>query len=309
MNAIDLKKFDATLWLFLRLCEKECANGRLSKEEFVILKDLFLSLTLQAKDLMKELYEHECGVKTDSFELIIDYCAKRNIIYYPNRWKTMYNGIKRRIEEGRMVRNDWMTNLHSPRYLLPTLNCHLAACWWIEQETGKIYKEDLELFNKMCHYLSGDAPLVNKYPSVSIVEQAKIFEVVCAKNNNNNDEYESEFQKRIRQQMQERGLEFSLTPSPQISNIVQGPPWGVEFKNEIERKVLMALNQSRDIEFIYFSFKDGCTCTSYVRTTPVGLRYDGSQWTLQGRDMNHIQHEYNMRLILSVDETEVLTFK
>ena len=307
MNAIDFKKYDATLWLYLRLCEKECANGRLSEEEFVILKDLFMSLTLQAKDLMNNFYQYECGVKTDSLEVIIDHCANR-IIYYPNRWKTMYNGLRRRIEEERIVRNDRTRNLHSPRYLLPTLNSHLAACWCMKQ-AGKTYKENQELFNKMYHYLSSDAPLVNKYPGISIVEQVNISEVVLAMTRNDDIDYEREFQKSIKQLMGKRGLEFSLTPSPQIADMVQGPPWGFEFKNEIERKVLMALNQIRDIEFIYFSFKDGCTCTSYVRTTPVGLRYDGSHWTLIGQDMNHIQYEYNMRLILSVDENEVQKFK
>ena len=77
-----------------------------------------------------------------------------------------------------MVRNDRTQNLHSPRYLLPTLNSHLAACYWVEKETGKTYTESPELFRRLCNYLSNDAPLVNEYPGVSLREQARVSEEV-----------------------------------------------------------------------------------------------------------------------------------
>ena len=304
MDTIALKIYDATLWLYDRLCAKEYAHGGLSEDDLSLMKDLFLSLSLQAKHLLKDFYAGECGRGTEDFDAVIDYAAEKGIVWHPERWKTMYNGLRRRIEEGRMVINDREKNLHSPRYLLPTLNSHLAACYWIGQETGKTYAESPELFRRLCNYLSNDAPLVNEYPGVSLREQARdlvnVGEYV---------EYICEFERRMRLLMEERGLAFFLSPTPEMTDKVQCPPWGAKFKNEIERKVFLALHESRETEFLYYSFEDGHVCTSLVRTIPVRLSYEEDHWTLIGKDKNKELHEYNVRLILCVDDVEIESYK
>ena len=109
--------------------------------------------------------------------------------------------------------------------------------------------------------------------------------------------------------MEERGLAFFLSPTAEMADKVQGPPWGAKFKNEIERKVFLALQENRGIEFVYYSFEDSHCCTSLVRTTPVRLRYDEDHWTLIGKDKNKKIHEYNVRLILCVDDVEIGSYK
>lgn len=208
-----------------------------------------------------------------------------------------------------MVINDREKNLHSPRYLLPTLNSHLAACYWIEQETGKTYAESPELFRRLCNYLSSDAPLVNEYPGVSLNEQARVSEGVYLVNVGEYVEYICEFERRMRLLMEERGLAFYLSPTPEMTDKVQCPPWGAKFKNEIERKVFLALHESRETEFVYYSFEDGHVCTSLVRTIPVRLSYEEDYWTLIGKDKNKELHEYNVRLILCVDDVEIENYK
>ena len=309
MDTVALKIYDATLWLYESIFAKECAHGGLSENDLALMKDLFLSLSLQAKHLLKDFYAGECGRGTEDFNAVIDYAAEKGIIWYPDRWKAMYNGLKRRIEEGRMVINDRTKNLHSPRYLLPTLNSHLAACYWIEQETGKTYTDNPGLFNVMCNYLSSDAPLINSYPGVSLSEQARVSEEVYLVNVGEYVEYVCEFEKRMRLLMEERGLAFYLSPTPENSDKVQGPPWGAKFKNEIERKIFLALQESKDIEFVYYSYEDGHHCTSCVRTAPVRLRYDEDHWTLIGKDRNKELQEYNARLILCVDDVEIECYK
>lgn len=309
MDTIALKIYDATLWLYERMCAKKCAHGGLPEDDFSLLKDLFLSLSQQAKHLLKDFYTGECGRGTEDFNAVIDYAAEKGIIWYPDRWKAMYNGLKRRIEEGRMVINDRTKNLHSPRYLLPTLNSHLAACYWIEQETGKTYAESPELFCRLCSYLSIDAPFINEYPGISLGEQARISEKAYMSNASEYVDYKCDFLKRIRLLMDERGLAFFLSPTPEMADKVQGPPWGAKFKNEIERKIFLALQESRETEFVFYSFKDGHVCTSLVRTIPVRLRYDEDRWTLIGKDKNKEQHEYNVRLILCVDDVEIESYK
>ena len=65
------------------------------------------------------------------------------------------------------------------------------------------------------------------------------------------------------------------------------------------------MQESRETEFVYYSFEDGHFCTSCVRTVPVRLRYDEDHWTLIGEDKNKELHEYNVRLILCVDDVEI----
>lgn len=309
MDTIALKIYDATLWLYDRLCAKEYAHGGLSEDDLDLMKDLFLSLSLQAKHLLKDFYAGECGRRADDIDVVIDYAAGNRIIWYPDRWKAMYHGLRRRVEEGRMVRNDRTQNLHSPRHLLPTLNSHLAACYWVEKETGKTYTESPELFRRLCNYLSNDAPLVNEYPGVSLREQARVSEEVYLVNVGEYVEYICEFERRMRLLMEERGLAFFLSPTPEMADKVQCPPWGAKFKNEIERKIFLALQESKDIEFVYYSFEDGHLRTSCVRTVPVRLRYDEEHWTLIGKDKNKELHEYNVRLILCVDNVEIESYK
>jgi hypothetical protein len=293
-----LKIYDDTLWLYSRLCAKECAHGGLSEDDIVMLKDLVLSLLLQAKHLLTDFYVCECGRGADDADFVIDYAAEKGIIWYPDRWKTMYNGLRRRIEEGSFVRNDGTKNLHSPRYLLPTLNIHLAACCWIEQETGKTYTESPCLFNALCNYLSSDAPLINSYPGVSLQEQARAAEEVYLVHAGEYVECICEFKNRMRLLMEERGLAFFLSPTAEMADKVQGPPWGAKFKNEIERKVFLALQDNREIEFVYYSFEDGHCCTSCVKTTPIKMLYDDGHWIVIGSN----QHEYNVRLMLCIDD-------
>lgn len=309
MDTIALKIYDATLWLYERICAKECAHGGLSEDDFALMKDLFLNLSQQTKHLLKDFYAGECSRGAEDFDAVIDYATEKGIVWHPERWKTMYNGISRRIEEGRMVRNDRTQNLHSPRYLLPTLNNHLAACYWVEKETGKTYTESPSLFNVMCNYLSSDAPLINSYPGVSLSEQARVSEEVYLVHVGEYVEYICEFERRMRLLMDERGVAFYISPTPEMADKVQGPPWGAKFKNEIERKIFLALQESKDIEFVYYSFEDGHVCTSCAQTVPVRLRYDEDHWTLIGKDKNKELHEYNVRQILCVDDVEIESYK
>ena len=308
MDTLALKIYDATLWLYERLCTKDCGRGGLTEDEYGQMKDLFMSLTQQAKDLLRNFYVRECGRRTDDYEAVIDYAVEMGIIYYPGRWKTMYNGLRRRIEEGRMVRNDRTRNLHSPRYLLPTLNRHLAACYWTEKETGKTYTESPELFRSICNYISSDAPLVNEYPGISLKEQALISEQAYMNNIGELADYKCEFIRRMKWLMEERGLAFFLAPTPKMADRVQGPPWGAKFKNEIERKVFLALQKNGETEFVYYSFEDDHCCTSHVRTTPVRLRYGDDHWTLVGKNKNGKVNEYNVRLILCIDDEEIAKY-
>lgn len=309
MDTIALKIYDATLWLYERMCAKKCAHRGLPEDDFSLLKDLFLSLSQQAKHLLKDFYAGECGRGAEDLNAVIDYAAEKGIIWYPDRWKAMYHGLRRRVEEGRMVRNDRTQNLHSLRYLLPTLNSHLAACYLIEKETGKTYTESPELYRRLCNYLSNDAPLVNEYPGVSLSEQARVSEEVYLVNVGEYVEYICEFERRMGLLMEERGLAFYLSPTPEMTDKVQCPPWGAKFKNEIERKVFLALHESRETEFLYYSFEDGHVCTSLVRTIPVRLSYEEDHWTLIGKDKNKELHEYNVRLILCVDDVEIESYK
>lgn len=309
MDTIALKQYDVTLWLYERMCAKDCSYADLAEDDFALQKDLFLSLSQQAKHLLKDFYACECGKGTEDFDAVIDYAAEKGVIWYPDRWKAMYNGLSRRIEEGHMVRNDRTKNFHLPRYLFPTLNSRLTACYLIEKETGKTYAESPELFRRLCSYLSSDAPLVNKYSGVSLSEQARVSEEVYLVNVGEYVEYICEFERRMRLLMEERGLAFFLSPTPEMADKVQGPPWGAKFKNEIERKIFLALQESKDIEFVYYSFEDGHVCTSCVQTTPVRLRYDEDCWTLIGIDKNKELHEYNARLILCVDDVEIECYK
>ena len=183
--------------------------------------------------------------------------------------------------------------------------CILAACYWVEKETGKTYTESPELFRRLCNYLSNDAPLVNEYPGVSLREQARVSEEVYLVHAGEYVEYICEFERRMRLLMEERGLAFYLSPTPENSDKVKGSQWGTKFKNEIERKIFLALQESRETEFVYYSFEDGHFCTSCVRTVPVRLRYDEDHWTLIGEDKNKELHEYNVRLILCVDDVEI----
>ena len=233
MDTLALKIYDATLWLYERLCTKDCGRGGLTEDEYGQMKDLFMSLTQQAKDLLRNFYVRECGRRTDDYEAVIDYAVEMGIIYYPGRWKTMYNGLRRRIEKGRMVRNDRTRNLHSPRYLLPTLNRHLAACYWTEKETGKTYTESPELFRSICNYISSDAPLVNEYPGISLKEQALISEQAYMNNIGELADYKCEFIRRMKWLMEERGLAFFLAPT-----------WQIECKGHLgERSSRMKLNE------------------------------------------------------------------
>jgi len=309
MDTIALKIYDATLWLYERICAKECAHGGLTEDDFALMRDLFMSLSQQAKHLLKNFYACECGGGGDDFDAVIDYAAEMGIIWYPDRWKVIYNGISRRIEEERMVRNDRTQNLHSTRYLFPTLNSHLTACYLIEKDTGKTCAESPELFRRLCNYLSSDAPLVNEYPGVSLNEQARVSEEVYFVNVGEYVEYICEFERRMRLLMEERGLAFFLSPTPEMADKVQGPPWGAKFKNEIERKIFLALHESRETEFVYYSFEDGHVCTSLVRTIPVRLSYEEDHWTFIGKDKNGELHEYNVRLILCVDDVEIENYK
>lgn len=309
MDTIALKQYDVTLWLYERMCAKDCSYAGLAEDDYALQKDLFLSLSQQARHLLKDFYACECGRRADDIDVVIDYAAGNGIIWYPDRWKAMYNGLMRRVEEGRMVRNDRTQNLHSPRYLLPTLNSNLAACYWVEKETGKTYTDNPGLFNVMCNYLSSDAPLINSYPGVSLSEQARVSEEVYLVNVGEHVEYICEFERRMRLLMDEQGLAFYLSPTPEMADKVQGPPWGAKFKNEIERKIFLALQDSKDIEFVYYSYEDGHVYTSLVRTIPVRLSYEEDHWTFIGKDKNGELHEYNVRLILCVDDVEIENYK
>lgn len=137
MDTLAIKRYNITMWMYERLCEQDCLRCGLTEDEFGQMKDLFMSMIQQAEDLLRNFYARECGREADDFDAVIDYAAEKEIINYPSRWKAMYNGLRRRIEDGRMVRNDKTRNLQSARYIFPTLNCHLAACYRVEEETEK----------------------------------------------------------------------------------------------------------------------------------------------------------------------------
>ena len=125
-ESIALKVYGETVHLYVALCEKDCAMGSLTDDEYIKMIDLFMSTSLQARILMKDFYEHYTGGVTEDIDILIDFAAKHELIWYPTKWKIVYHGLRKRIEENRMVANDKWRNLHTPRYLLPTLYNQLS---------------------------------------------------------------------------------------------------------------------------------------------------------------------------------------
>lgn len=160
-------------------------------------------------------------------------------------------------------------------------------------------------FFRMRGYLSSDAPLVNEYPGISRIEQSAISEEVYRRNSGEYVDYIFEFHRRMRALMEERGLLYSVALGTETSDSVQGPPWGTEFKNEIERKIWVAKLHHQEIEFVYFSFGNGSIYISVERATPVLLRYEDAYWVMVGKDKNDQRREYIVRLIYNIDDEEV----
>lgn len=236
MNTIVLKQYDATLWIFQRLRYKEYGGRGITEDEFQELKVLFVSLVHQAKNLMSDFIKHLTGNTVEDIDELIDFAVAKGVIYYPKHWKIMYHGLFKRMEENQMVPKD-KRNIFQSYELLKTLNSNLSAWYIVEEETGSACSEDSDLFLRMRGYLSSDAPLVNEYPGISRIEQSAISEEVYRRNAGEYVDYIIEFHRRMRTLMEERGLLYSVALRTETSDSVQGPPWGTEFKNEIERKI------------------------------------------------------------------------
>ena len=308
MDTIAIKMFDATMRLYSMLYIKEYARGGITDEEFLTLRALFMDATFQAKNLMNNSMIHCYGEGTEDIDALIDYAIEKEVIYNPKHWRIMYHGIRKRIEEKRIVQND-KRNILSCYDLLKVLNRNLSAWYIVEKETGNKCERSPELYLKMCNYLSGDAPLINYYPGITIAEQEIISEEVSLHYAGEYVDYICEFTRRMRMLMKERGLKSFLSPLPEMNDRVQGPLWGAKFKNEIERKVLLALQEKREVEFIYYDFKRGVSHTSLVRVTPVKLRYDAGEWILLGKYESNELYEFDVSMILCMDDVEVSEFK
>ncbi|MBR3455802.1 MAG: hypothetical protein IKH26_10795 [Bacteroidaceae bacterium] len=307
-----LKIYDATLSIYERLCVKDCAYGGWTEDEFKQTLELFMSLSNQAQHLLNDFYEHLSGKRAEDIDVLIDFAREKGIIWYPSDWKTMYHGLKRRIEDNCMVPKD-KQNIHSPRGLFPYLNQHLSAWYLVEKETGKPCEFNTELFRKMRNYLyfSGYSPMTNKYPGISFFEQAVIAdEVYHYIYENWDDDYEDEsvpfyhqFKPRMEALMKKRGLPSFLTPTLEQMNRVEKRYRLVpKFMNEIEREVFTAFQENRAIKFLYFTFENGHPITSHVYTTPVRFREGIPGWILFGKDEKSEIKEYNVQFILQIED-------
>lgn len=238
MNTLALKIYNATLWLYGELYERSCAYG-LTEEENRELIDLFMSASQQARNLLDD-FRYDClGERTNDIDTLVDFAIEKKVILYAKHWKSMYHGLRKRIEGNRLMPNDKRFNLFSGYKLLSNLDVNRSMRNYIEEETEESF----------------------------------------------------------------------LTPSLEIADKVQEPPWGSIFKTEIECKVLLSLQEEKEIEFIYFAFKDGHCYTSCEQIKPVSIRYDGNHWTLMGKVRDNDLHEYNVSLILSVEDSEIRGYK
>ena len=238
MNTLALKIYNATLWLYGELYERSCAYG-LTEEENRELIDLFMSASQQARNLLDD-FRYDClGERTNDIDTLVDFAIEKKVILYAKHWKSMYHGLRKRIEGNRLMPNDKRFNLFSGYKLLSNLD--------INRSSRSVVEEDAK--------------------------------------------------------------DSFLTPSLEIADKVQGPPWGAVFKTEIECKVLLSLQGDKEIEFIYFALKDGHCYTSCEQIKPVCIRYDGNHWTLLGKDNKDVLHEFNVSLMLSVDDEEVRKHK
>ena len=76
-------------------------------------------------------------------------------------------------------------------------------------------------------------------------------------------------------------------------------------ENKMVQVISTAIQAVRTIEFIYFSYEDGHKYTSCPCITPVSLHYNEDHWVLIGKDVDNVEHEYDVRNIQSVDAFEV----
>ena len=312
MNPLLLKIYDATLSLYEKMCERDCAFAGWTDDEFKQTLELFMSISFQAKCLLSDFYEHLSGKRAEDIDVLIDFAREKGIIWYPSNWKTTYHGLRRRIEENRMVPND-KRNIHLPRGLFKYLNHRLSAWYLVEEETGKPCEFDPELFRKMGNYLcySSYSPMTNNYPGISFSEQAVIAdEVYHYIYENWDDDYEDEsvpfyhqFKPRMEALMKERGLPSFLTPTLEQMNRVEKRYRLVpKFMNEIEREVFTAFQENRTIRFLFFTFENAHPVTSHVCTTPIKFRSGIPCWILVGKDENGKIKEYNVRFILQIED-------
>lgn len=306
MDALALRIYNATLLIYQRLFEKEHGHGGLSDDEFTKLKALFLDATCQASDLLHK-FMHKCtGLGCDDIDSLIDYAEGEEVLYYSKHWKNMYHGLRKRIEENRMVNND-RRNLLSAYNLLKILNGRLSAWYIVVNETETSSVSSKEQFLQLAAYLSSDLGLINEYPGISFVEQTSVASKIQTYDW---VDYAIEFRRRMNKLMRERGLEPYKTISKEFENKVSGYPYGQpKFRTEVERSVLQALEEKKTLDFIYYTFENGHSYASCRSIVPSSLRYEDEQWLIVGEDTNHEQHEFILPFILSTEQNEVHKLK
>lgn len=298
---VALKIFDVKMWLYDRLYVKENAGGGLNEEEFIELKNLFMNVSHHAISFLSDFYQYGTGTKNRDIDTLIDYAAEKGIIQYSSRWKTLYHELRSKGKESCMVSDD-KQNILDMMELFGFLKKHVIARYIVETETGGPCEESPELYRLMMNY---GPSLINDYPGVSYTEQVTIYDDIYRISMDVEDpecQIKREFDEKMERLMKDRGLTHHMTPLIGMQDKIQGDHGEVKFQNEIEREVLLALQEEREVGFRYFSMEDGNDCWSQVWTTPIKLRLERDGWILVGKDEDNQVQEYIVRLILCVTD-------
>lgn len=128
--SLRLKIYKATLWHYHQLYLKEYAAGGLLDYEFDELKDLFTDVLLQAKELMRLLFESQSENSLIEIDEMIDTMENFHLIRYAKKWKSLYSGLYKRIMENRIVVND-RRNLFAAYGVLSSLDTS-SVLWHIK---------------------------------------------------------------------------------------------------------------------------------------------------------------------------------
>ncbi len=127
---LKLRIYDATMWHYKNHCQQELAEGGLPDYEFDELKDMFVDVMRQAEKLMRSFVQDHVDDLPETINEIIDYISGYQLMRYAKKWKLLYSGLYRRIQENRMVDND-RRNLFAAYEVLSSLDTS-SLIWQIK---------------------------------------------------------------------------------------------------------------------------------------------------------------------------------
>ncbi len=127
---LKLKVYNATMLHYNYYYQKEFAESGLSDYEFDELKDMFVDAMQQAEKLMRSFVQNHVDNLPETINEIIDYISDYQLICYVKKWKLLYSGLYRRVQENRMVAND-RRNLFAAYEVLSTLDTS-SIIWQIK---------------------------------------------------------------------------------------------------------------------------------------------------------------------------------